>query len=246
MFSVSETTLSVLRIASKSIENFRIYAIVPYAYEYVRLSTKLGLSGLARKLGKQIILSGNIKAIFTGLKGISRINIEDLLKTYLLYEISRIKGSINKKQILDSIFLHEIITDMALALQLDWLFSSYIDFMHQIKIKPGFETRNFAYLVKQFKEWNIDFSKIIIVAPFNKVGFQMNPSKIECEKKLENLHESNIIAMSILAAGYLNLPEATEYLQKLPNIGSVVVGVSKEYHALETFRFLNKVLNEKV
>ena len=243
MFSVSETTLSVLRIASKSIENFRIYAIVPYAYEYVRLSTKLGLSGLARKLGKQIIFSGNIKAIFTGLKGISRINIEDLLKTYLLYEISRIKDSINKKQTLYSIFLHEIITDMALALQLDWLFSSYIEFMLQIKIKPGFETRNFAYLVNQFKEWNIDFSKITIVAPFNKVGFQMNPSKIECEKKLATLPESDIIAMSILAAGYLNLPEATEYLQKLPNIGSVVVGVSKEYHARETFQFLHKKLH---
>jgi hypothetical protein len=242
MFSVSETTLSILKIVSKSTTDFRIYAILPYAYEYVRLATRLGISGLAKKLGKQIVFSRNIKAIYTGLKGIMRINIKDLMKTYLIYELSRIKDSIKKQQNLDSILLHEIITDMALALKLDWFFKSYIDFMIQLKIRPGFETRNFAYLVNQFDKWNIDFNKITILAPFNKVGFQMNPSKTECEKALTSLGESNVIAMSVLAAGYLNLPEATEYLCSLPNIGSIVVGISKEYHARETFRFLSERL----
>lgn len=245
MFSVSETTLSTLRIIREKIDSGSptLYAIVPYAYEYVRLATHFGgIFGLARKLGKQIAISGNIRAIMTGLKGVIRMDPEALMKTYLIYEISRIKSSAGKQQNLESVLLHEIITDMALALDLEWLFKSYIDFLSELKIKPGFETRNFAYLVNKFKEWNVDFSKISIAAPFNKIGFQMNPSKAECERALAEIPESNVIAMSILAAGYLKLPEAIEYIEGLFNIKGVVVGVSKEQHAQETFRLLKKKL----
>ena len=122
---------------------------------------------------------------------------------------------------------------------------SYIDFISEFGIGPGFETRNFAYLIKKFKEWNIDLSEILIATPFNKVGFQMNPSKEECEKALAEVPESNVIAMSILASGYLKLPEATDYVESLPKIKGVVVGVSKENHAQETFRCLNKRWVEK-
>jgi hypothetical protein len=50
--------------------------------------------------------------------------------------------------------------------------------------------------------------------------------------------------MSILAAGYLKLPEAVEYIGGLSNLKRVVVGVSEERHACETFRLLQKELNE--
>jgi hypothetical protein len=242
MFSVSDTTLSILKKISESKRESTLYAIVPYAYEYVRLATHLGISGLAKKLIKQIVLTGNVRAIATGLKGVARIDLQDLLKTYLLYEISRIKASAGSNQVPKSILLHEILTDMALALNLDWLFTSYINFLAKLKINPGFETRNFAYLVKKFDEWNIDFNKTTILAPFNKIGFQMNPSRLECEKALARLPETNVIAMSILAAGYLDLPEAAKYLRGLPNIESTVVGVSKEHHALKTFKFLARNL----
>jgi uncharacterized protein (DUF486 family) len=161
-----------------------------------------------------------------------------LLKTYLIYEISRIKSSAGKQANLGSVLLHEVITDMALALNLDWLFKSYVHFMLQLGIKPGFETRNFAYLVNKFGQWNIDFREIIIATPFNKIGFQMNPSRTECEKALEDLHTSNVIAMSIFAAGYLKPPEAIEYVQRLPGLQGIVVGVSKQQQARQTFVLL--------
>ena len=134
--------------------------------------------------------------------------------------------------------LHEIVTDMGLALNLRWLFSLYIDFMLDLGIKPGFETRNFAFLVKKFKEWNIDFREVMIAAPFNEVGFQMTPSKVECEQALTSLPEPNVVAISILASGYLNLSEAAKYIKSLPNLKGFAVGISKEKHARETFRFL--------
>jgi len=237
MFSVSEKTLSILQIICEKPGRMcpALYAIVPYAYESVRLATHLGTVGLAKKLAMQVALSGNLRAIMTGLHGIVRMDPVALMKTYLVYEISRIKSSAGKRRNLDSVLLHEVITDMALALDLDWLFKSYIRFIGELGIKPGFETRNFVYLVSRFKEWNLDFSEIMIATPFNKIGFQMNPSRVECEKALAEVPESNVIAMSVLAAGYLKLPEAIDYIKGLSNIKGVVVGVSKEKHAYETF-----------
>ncbi len=244
MFSVSETTLSILKTLHEKEANRRLelYALVPYAFEYVRLATQLGISGLAKKFAKQITFSGNVKAIGMGLKGVIRMDPMTLLKTYLLYEISRIKSSAGKQANLKSLLLHEVITDMGLALNLDWLFKSYIEFMSKQGIKPGFNTRNFAYLVKKFNEWDINFHDVIIVAPFNKLGFQMDPSKAECEKALATLDDANVIAISILAAGYLKPLEAIEHIAGLPNILGVAAGVSKEQHARETFRLLKSTL----
>ena len=246
MFSVSEMTLSILRLISETGGSKRpgLYAIVPYAFEYVRLATQIGISGLAKKFVKQITFSGNVRAIAMGLKGVIKTDPEALLKTYLTYEISRIKSSAGKKANLDSVLLHEIITDMALALNLDWLFKSYVDFILDIGIKPGFNTRNFAYLVAKLRDWGVDLRETIIATPFNKVGFQMNPSRIECEKALANTPEPSIIAISILAAGYLKPPEAIDYITTLPNIKGVAVGVSKEQHARETFKLLKDKLEE--
>jgi len=244
MFSVSETTLSILQILHEREGDKRpgLYALVPYAFEYVRLATQLGTSGLAKKFAKQIMVSGNVRAIAMGLKGVIRMDPVTLLKTYLIYEISRIKSSAGKQANLESLLLHEIITDMGLALNLDWLFKSYVDFMLKLGIKPGFDTRNFAYLVKKFNGWGINFHDVIIAAPFNKVGFQMDPSKRECETALATLDEPNVIAISILAAGYLKPLEAIEYIESLPNIKGVAVGVSKEQHARETFKLLKNRL----
>ena len=244
MFSVSDTTLSILRMVKSPKNNpLNLYALVPYAYEYVRLATHAGgISGLARQFARQVAFSGNFKVAALGLKGILRTDLQELMKAYLAYEISRIRSSAKRNGVLRSVLLHEVITDMALALDLDWLFKSYIGFIRQYGITPGFETRNFAYLVKRFKEWNLDFSEILIATPFNKIGFQMNPSIEECERALAKVPESNVIAMSVLAAGYLKLPEATEYIKTLPNLKGLVVGVSKERQACETFEFLEKNL----
>ena len=175
-----------------------------------------------------------------GLKGVIRTDPMALLKTYLIYEISRIKSSAGKQANLDSVLLHEIITDMALALDLDWLFKEYIDFVSKLEIKPGFETRNFAYLVNKFRDWGIDFKNVVVATPFNAVGFQMNPSREECEKALADVGSSSVIAMSVLAAGYLKPPEAIDYIKNLPNLKGVVVGVSKEHHARDTFKLLKE------
>ena len=249
MFSVSDTTLSILnevRKAGKAVQ-FPLYAIVPYAYEYVRLATKVGgIPGLAKQMAKQVVRSMNLRAMGMGVKGVVAFDPAALMKTYLYYEISRIRSAAGKHANIASIMLHEIITEMALAFDLDWFFKSYIEFMLKIGIKPGFETRNFSYLVEKFEAWNIDFREVSLVSAFNKMGFQMNPSKIVCEAALDRASGAEVVAMSILASGYLKPPEAADYIRTLPGLTGVVVGVSKERHALETFSFLRNALNANV
>jgi len=239
MFSVSETTLAILeRIRERgATRRLGLYAIVPYAYEYVRLATQTGgLVGLAKRFGRQLVTSRNLGAIASGVKGVLGMNPEALLRTYLSYEISRIKSAAGKDVRIESVLLHEVITDMALALGLDWLFKAYRDYLEKRHITPGFNTCNFPCLVKRFREWGLDVEDIVVATPFNKVGFQMNPSREECEKTLRSVGVPFTVAISVLAAGYLALPEAAEYVAALPNIKGVAVGVSKETHARETFR----------
>lgn len=244
MFSVNDNTLSILKaIKQKRTKGvLRLYAIVPSAVDYVRLSGQKGMEGLAKGFAMQMITSGNFSAVFACLQGLAKTDIKSLLRGLLSYEISEIKSVAGKHSSLDAVLLHELLTDMGLALNLKWLFTSYIDVMANNNVKSGFETRNFPLFVKKFNEWNIDLQDVFIIAPFNEVGFQMNPSKEECERVMQTLPAANILAINVLASGYLNLSEAASYIKSLPNLAGVAVGVSKEAHARETFRCLKSTL----
>jgi hypothetical protein len=247
MFSVSETTLSILRAVRKKgkIDGLNLYAIVPYAYEYVTLATQSGgIPGLAKNLARQILSTRNPRIILTGLCGVLRVDVVSLMKTYVLFEMARVRSSAGKQSNLRSVLLHQVITDMALALNMDWLFKAFVDFMAGRGITPGFNTGNFVYLVNKFKEWDLDLSTMVIAAPFNKAGFQMNPSRKECEESLSNIKKSMVIAISIFAAGYLNPSKAMDYIATLPNVEGVAVGVSKENHARDTFKLLREKLGD--
>lgn len=240
-FSVSDLTLEILNIITEKqkIEQIKLYPLLPYAFDYVRKATSIGISGLFKDFSKEIVLSRNFNAIFSGAKGVLKRDASSLFNAYLSYELSRIYSATNKKADVSSIVMHEVITDLALSLNLDWFFKSYIQYVKKLKIKPGFNTRNFVYLVDKFLEWDIVFDDLVIEAPFNKIGFQMIPSMESWENALSKISKADIIAISILAAGYLKPPEAIDYIASLPNIKGVAVGVSKKHHAHEMFNLLN-------
>jgi hypothetical protein len=240
MFSISETTLAILKILTRNGKRPKLYAIAPAASDYVRLVSRLGMPGLAVHLTRKVLVSSNHKAITNGFKGIIGRDPISLMKAYIFYELYRIKSSANPAKPY-CFLLHEIVTEMALALNLSWIFKSYIDFMLGLKIKPGFETRNLPYLLDKFMKWGIDLDKITLVAPFNKVGFQMSPSRTDCEKALESIPGTEVIAMSVLASGYLKLPEAVAYINDIPQVKGIVIGVSREKHAHD-FRILKEAL----
>jgi hypothetical protein len=243
MFSVNETSLSILRILrqSRPAVEFPLYPTVPAAYEYVRLASQHGTPGLITFMARQIWDSRNIQAILLGTRGILTADPSSLFQTYITYELGRIKLAAGKKADIRSLLLHEIVTDMALALDLKWLFQSYISSLSHMGVKPGFETRNFSYTVNKLKQWNIDITRVVIVAPFNRVGFQMSPSRTESENTLSTVLDSEIIAINVLASGYVKLPEAATYIKDL-GLSGIAVGVSREEQARQTFRYFNDFL----
>jgi hypothetical protein len=233
-FSVSENTLQILQELETIglLDKLHLSPVVPYAFDYVRLAAQLGgIPQLTKKVAGDIIKSGNLRTMAYGFKGLVTNDLSSLLKAYLGYEVYRIKNSVKSDINLDSIWLHQLITDIALSINADWIFRDIIKYLISQHITPGFNTGNFNYLVNKCNEWNIDLSKVLIAAPFNKVGFQVTPSIEECEKTLSTLPKPNVIALSVLAAGYIKPEEAIRYIAALPNIRGVAIGISKDKHA---------------
>jgi hypothetical protein len=243
MFTVNETSLSILRVIGKKRDcnRLRLYALIPDVREFVRLAgTTGGILGIVKNLAEKVPSLLNLRAVMNGFGGILRADPSSLLRSYLSYEVFRLRSGTGRTTTLVSLLLHEVLTDMALALNMDWLCRTHVDFMEELKIKPGFQTRNFSHLVRKFEKWGIDFRKVVVAAPFNSLGFQMSPSRGEWEQSLARIPEAEVIAISILAGGYLGVPGAIEYVTRLPNLRGVAVGVSKEEQARETFALLRR------
>ena len=246
-FTVSEVTLPILReIGNSSFPHkIQLYPLIPNVNNLVRNAGAIGgLPALAKNTISKMATVIDYRLLKNGITGLICNNPKLLLKAYLKYEYLGLKNVIRKGNNLQlaSILLHEIFTDMALALDMPWVFQAHIELMHQLRLKPGFETRNLPYLVKQFKKWQIDFNGIVIETPFNSVGFQMCPSKADCENAITSAQGSEIIAFSILAAGYLKLPQALDYINGLSGINGIAVGVSSEKQAIETFSMARDIL----
>lgn len=217
-------------------DKINLYPILPYAQGYVIKMTEKGIIGAANDILSPASLKEKAGLFIRGGMGILKKDVYALSKILVDVELLPLK-----KMNIKAVFLHDVFTDLALAMKSKEAFEI---FSGHIKDKynavPGFVTKNFARLVNQINEWNLDIP--LIMTHFNKVGFQMNPSREECEKALEN-YKGEVIAMATLASGYLKPKEAFEYIFELPKIKSVVVGVSTKHHAKETFEMLKGHFN---
>ncbi|AEH07276.1 hypothetical protein [Methanothermococcus okinawensis] len=214
-------------------DEINFYPMLPYAQGYVRKANEKGVMGLFNEIFGSVSTSKKLKILFKGGMGVLQQDIGKLLSTLIDIELIPF-NDLNVK----AVFFHNVFADLALAMDAEEIFGTYIDHVKdEYDAIPSFGTFNFARMVMKFDEWG--FKKPLIMASFNKVGFQMNPSKEECERVL-NEYDVDVMAMSTLAAGYLKPKEAYEYLGTLPNIKSVVVGVSTKEHADETFGLIRK------
>jgi len=237
MFTLNKTTLSILKAVdtNRKTEQLQIYAMLPDVNEFVRtVAFSGGVLGLGKNLAKDIVLSRNWRAVLSSVRGVVTASPSYLLRSYLHYELGRLYSVLTKKQTtVVSLMFHETVCDMALALDMKWFVQELVNFCKSSKLKPGLETRNLPYLVRKLKEWQIDTDGIVIASPFNRLGFQMCPSREESEKALSQIPEAEVIAFSVLAAGYLKIQEALDYVTNIPQLRGVAIGISKEKHARE-------------
>lgn len=244
LFSVNETTLAILRTLRGTRQlPPRLYAIVPYSYGHVRSAIALGgIAGLARKVGWDILCAGNWRVLLDAARGTVTGNPQALLRAYVTYELNRLRGAVGALTPVACVLLHEVVTDMALALNMDWLFRGFVRSLRALGVVPGFDTRNLPALLPRFQAWGIDTDGLVFAAPFNLVGFQMSPSREVCEQVLAGLPGATVIAFSVLAAGHLSLQEAAAYVTDTPRLDGVAIGVSSVMQAQITFTLFRDVL----
>ena len=228
-------SLQLLKVESPELA-FGIYPLLPYAQGYVRIMNEKGTVALFTEFMQKLSVGGKFRALMGGGLSALTMNPYKLLSTFVDAEVDSVIRSANENCKLESIFLHEIIVDLGVALQLKELFQSFISHINDsFHVKAGLVTRNLPLLVKYLNSIDQNPRDVVMMTPFNSLGFQMNPSKEECEKVLVDNPDYDIIAMGVLAGGLISLRDAADYIGNLSKIKSAVIGVSREEQAKVTF-----------
>ena len=240
-FSADPSNFQVLKgleDSGKVGDGFAIYPVLPYAARYVRAVNEKGITGLIEDIMSQLSTAEKAKLIVRG--GISTLTFNPLgaMMSYIDSELSQVPKNIKIR----SVLMHEVITDLGISFGAAEIFQSFSDHIREKwHTVPGFVTRNFTRFVDFFSKSKQSLGDIFIMAPFNSIGYQMNPSRTACESSLASV-TGNVIAMSILAGGYLSLDEAIPYISKLSTLSGITIGVSSTEHAKTTFQTLSKLI----
>ena len=238
-FSTHPNNFEILRAladAAPRSSGFELYPVLPYAEGYVRLTNERGTIGLLREILSKLRLSAKTQALIKG--GISAIRLDPfgMLGAYVDMELASYLSIKPENARVEAVLLHEVVTDLGISFHTRSLFDYFMEHIRDsYHVKPGFVTRNFVLFAKFFDNEGLSLKDVMIMTPFNRAGFQMNPSRESCETCLSHLSGGNVLAMSIMAGGYLNLDDAVQYLGTLPELSGAVAGVSSKQHARETF-----------
>jgi hypothetical protein len=205
-----------------------IYPLLPYAQKYIRAANEKGLVSAVLDAASKRSVGDVFHAAVQGGLGLLGNDLNRLLASLIRMELSPFR-----KLELRTVFLHDILTDLILGLQLKSVAEFYLEETSKISgAVPGFATKNFPALVACLENWGL--GKPPVLAHFNAIGFKMNPSRVACENAAATAG-LEIMAMGTLASGHLAPVPAYSYLAGVPGIRSVVVGVSKQEHMEETF-----------
>jgi hypothetical protein len=221
---------------------FGLYPMFPDTQTYVKTQLTSGTTGMLKQLLGDLGVMGSARALVQG--GLSWMTADPLraMKLYLDMEIDKLLDIAPSNSRLKTVLAHEVLTDLALAFRSDNIIRIYFEHLKdKHRLVPGFVTRNFPRFVDFCVKHDLPLNEMIIMTPFNRLGFQMIPSREACERTLSRMNRKNVIGISVLAGGQLGLDEAFGYLKPL-KIGALAVGVSNEAHARESFTKLAKAL----
>lgn len=225
--------VGILKKRSDIVDKLEFYPVMPYAQGYVLKLSEKGIVNTVLDIMKSGGIKNDLKMLTKGTFGFLKKDIYELFKIFVDVELIKLK---NIK--VNTIFLHPVLTDLALALGMSKVFETFKDHLEKNHgIKAGLCTKNFSYLVTRLNQWNLEIDSIM--TSFNKAGFLMNPSRQDCEKALQS-YKGHVIAMNILAGGYLRLDEAYEYILSLPKIRKIVIGTSSAERAKTTFELFSQ------
>jgi len=217
--------IDIMKKDAELFEKIDFYPILPYVQGYVTKVTEKGTVSAINDILSKVSTQKKIKILFDGSLGFLKKDFKKLFKTFIDIELYPLEN-VRKK----TIFLHDVLTDIAISLNMRSVIETFNEYVKdKYNAECGLVTKNFPLLITSLKDWELQIPKVM--TSFNSIGFQMNPSKEECEKYLKFF--DNVIAMNTLAGGFLNPQDAAKYISNL-NIKSVVIGMSNIEHANET------------
>lgn len=198
---------------------------VPYVQGYIQKINESGIHGFAYDTIKQtgLIKSGNIA--LKGVYGMIMKDYSSIANSFLNLELSPF-SKVNIKAVL----LHNVITDLLLAIDAKEAFTDFILNIQKMGLKFGFVTLNFPLLYNKFSDWGL--LTHIVMTPVNPKGFDMNPNKEVVSHYLKK-YDGDIIAMNILGGGAFSLHESKKLLDTFQNIKFCVIGASSLEHLKE-------------
>lgn len=221
--------------------DFGLYPIFPDVTTIMRSASDRGVVGAVLDLLQGERTTVKLSTLLKGSSAAMTANPVRILRAYLMTEMRALGRVTPSSAHLKSVFLHELISELIVSFDLTELLAEFNAFVRdEFHALPGIVTRNFCSATEFLKSGK--YGDMVVMAPFNKIGFQMNPSKEACEASLREKGRFKIIAMSVMAGGSLGLLEAVQYIQNLSIPVSYVVGVSSEAHAIETFRAINRAI----
>lgn len=223
-----------------------LYPMLPDTQTYVTTQLNSGTTGMIKRLLGDLGFAAGTHALIKG--GLSLLTSDPMrvMKLYLDVETKRLTDTAPANFKLRVVIAHEIISDMALALKSKEILRTYVEYLHdKYNVQAGFVTRNFHRFVEFCEQSDMPLDDIVLMTPFNKIGFQMAPSRQASEQTLSKLTNANVIAMSVLAGGQIDLEASVEYLKSLTNLSSVALGVSTEEHARESFPRLARIFGRR-
>jgi hypothetical protein len=228
-----------LRKDSELSSGLHLHILLPYMAKYVRTANERGLISMLEEMLKQATWA---ERMAIGLKagiGVVKKDLLAILAALIKIELLPFKG-LN----VQSVFLHNSLTDMLAALRAREVVQFFIrNIEEEHGACPAFCTLSAGLTMSYFRD--IGLESPVIMAPFNPVGFQMNPSRERCEQLLRE-YPCHMVAMSVLAAGYVKPADAASYLSSLAGIDSIIFGASSPGHVAELSTALGAVAHQTV
>jgi len=216
-------------------DDLGVYLLAPYIAKYVKQANEKGIVNIVKDSLSGTSFQDKMSMFMRGGVGLLTKDVKKMIPLLIDFEVAKYT-----KLNLKAIFLHDVMTDLVLGWDMVEVLQLFYDHVQKkYQTTPAFCTKNLPKLMTILEK--TDIKNPLIMASINKAGYQVNPSLQAFETCLKE-REVRLLAMSTLAAGYLKPGEAYEYLYKLPNIVSTVVGVSRREHALETFSEIKKHL----
>lgn len=209
-------------------DSLRLYPLLPYVQKYVTAANEKGMLNVLKDSVSNTSSAEKFRMFWNGAAGVFRKDLHSILAALIQVELQPFKG-FN----VPCVFLHDVFTDLALALNLPDIIEFYHEELQRnYKCQAAFATKNLPLLLERFEQWG--YSNPLVMPHINSIGFSMNPSREACEDALKR-RPARVMAMSTLASGFLKPDAAYRYLGTVPHIESIVVGVSSLDHVRETF-----------